>query len=833
MVISKHLCEVDETYEDANAEPNDVLDRHVHICLQFINILRESDEKAKAPPRVQLLQFHTLHKRENPQGKQVIQPTSPCAQAFLEYPDFIDDLSGPGPPRVHFAITSKEERQRWLDAGKDVAKSQDAATSEADLGLEPFAYASQTCQHVKEVTEEVLYRNDVDLPHNRGAAMWAARHNSLSTLDKALRHNRHTDVAAVYNMVHPDGTGEFESKYRFDVEKFWNSRDDDVPHSWTDATALHLAAFLGHDNIVNRLLDEGDDLEKRAAYSGHFPGGGPMQVTPLFLALIGRRASTALNLLKRGAQHAVSFWNGTDDFHSALHFAVLSNLESVVEELLTTYDADVSWGLSDERLLPIHMAALNSPSLDLIPRLINAGSPVNSQVEIGFLGDHPAIFGLLFWLEDEEAVEKAFDIIVATGTPLNLRNNERWTLLQYAARYRLPSMVKLLLQHGLDPNDSEIDGQTPLEILCAYHDPTTTYFEVPERGIQAHACVRHLLEGGAIVRRKLVKDFVSERQAALAELIFPYMIDPPKSEGYWLKALWEVAGLDRAAGINCIAFLIGHCPPRTGKNMQSEWMKLIFRLFGTSDIDHDYVIHLVEQNLSIGRFKTTEGCNSLMRLLRNPSYSHERHSRIRQGLIKGEPDINVTDRYGNTYLHHLVDNWALNQDNFKIALGWLIQRGLDANQPNHEGQTALHIAAINCRKYIREKSWSQFDRESLRIGTLIERGANRTLSNMNGNTPLVILQDGDSYFDTYGTLVMETSGIACRAVGQFVLSDQAARDLQRTPFDGQSPRQTSRIGFTFIDEALLEGDVEIISDEEGNRTDAINHLIELLTVRDD
>lgn len=100
-------------------------------------------------------------------------------------------------------------------------------------------------------------------------------------------------------------------------------------HSTDGWTPLHLAAFFGHAELANVLMDKGAQVESRSTNS--------MKNTPLHAAAAGGETRLVDLLLKRGAQANASQEGGWTALHSA---AQAGNREMV--ETLLAHDADAN-----------------------------------------------------------------------------------------------------------------------------------------------------------------------------------------------------------------------------------------------------------------------------------------------------------------------------------------------------------------------------------------------------------------------------------------------------------------------------------------------------------
>lgn len=102
-----------------------------------------------------------------------------------------------------------------------------------------------------------------------------------------------------------------------------------VSHSGDGWTPLHLAAFFGHVELANALLDHGAQVDSRSTNA--------MKNTPLHAATAGERLALVELLLKRGANPNATQEGGW----TALHGAAQAGQREMVEALLAN-GADVN-----------------------------------------------------------------------------------------------------------------------------------------------------------------------------------------------------------------------------------------------------------------------------------------------------------------------------------------------------------------------------------------------------------------------------------------------------------------------------------------------------------
>lgn len=109
-------------------------------------------------------------------------------------------------------------------------------------------------------------------------------------------------------------------------------------------TPLHLAAFFGHPELANKLLDRGADVNARST--------NPMKNTPLHAAAAGGRTDIIELLLKRGADPNATQEGGWTSLHSA---AQAGNRAMV--EVLIAHGANVNARAANEQA-PLDLALM-------------------------------------------------------------------------------------------------------------------------------------------------------------------------------------------------------------------------------------------------------------------------------------------------------------------------------------------------------------------------------------------------------------------------------------------------------------------------------------------
>ena len=178
---------------------------------------------------------------------------------------------------------------------------------------------------------------------------------------------------------------------------------NDPDDTFSGATALHRAAFKGHNEVVKLLLDGGADPETADSFGN----------TPLLLATI-------------------------------------SHEEGVIKLLL---DAGVSPDPDGAILTPLYWAASDGKT-ELVEMLLDAGADpnltrwsVDSQIHNAAKKGHKDVVKLL----------------LEAGAEPDLTNSEGETPLHYAASKGHKNIVEMLLDGGADPNMATLRGRTPLQ----------------------------------------------------------------------------------------------------------------------------------------------------------------------------------------------------------------------------------------------------------------------------------------------------------------------------------------------------------------------------------
>eukprot|EP01032_Pedospumella_encystans_P008063 gene8063-9610_t len=210
--------------------------------------------------------------------------------------------------------------------------------------------------------------------------------------------------------------------------------------------ALHYAAFNGHKEVIQELLNAGADV------------------------------------------NAV-----TTDNYSAFMLATLGGFTEVVEMLLQTTQPDLSITTKDDSqphngLTCLHLAVMSGNN-DLVFMLLSHGANAKAVTNMGYsvlhlaaeLGHTPILSTLLSESVSIDRFQRttlgntALHLAVASGVrksvvrllqhskaDIDVPDQDGYTALHMAVSYQLPYIVELLLENGADMNTQSTTGQTPI-----------------------------------------------------------------------------------------------------------------------------------------------------------------------------------------------------------------------------------------------------------------------------------------------------------------------------------------------------------------------------------
>ena len=325
----------------------------------------------------------------------------------------------------------------------------------------------------------------------------AAFHNSAAAAKLLISLGAQIDSRGIDGTLPIHIAAEYGSREVLQV--LIDSRPDTINSKDNDSNnPLHSASSNGNIDIARMLLDNGALMDEQNS----------MKHTALCFAILREHEKMAKFLLERGADASITGFIGS----SSLHYAALF-LNSLIIKPLVEAGAD-PMSVNDDGDTSFHYAA-SKGNLEFLNELLVtvSGLDINCKNNYGSTplkraanNGHAKVVRRLLDLHAEIvpdadknlpmhlAVWNGYeDVLEHFLNPenVNLRGFSGRTILQIAAIRGHSNIVKLVLNHGADPDIPDTDGFTPLH--AAFH---FSYPEIHESLIGAGACLTTVAKNG-------------------------------------------------------------------------------------------------------------------------------------------------------------------------------------------------------------------------------------------------------------------------------------------------------------------------------------------------
>ena len=233
-----------------------------------------------------------------------------------------------------------------------------------------------------------------------------------------------------------------------DPTKINKPKNDSISTNLAGGTALHEAAYYGHNDVIKLLLSHGAELEGKEAIGW----------TALHLAAMQGRVSTLKLLIGLGA--SVTTIDNSE--FTPLHKAAARGHEACIEVLLRN-GADIESKAKGNRT-PLH-EAVEAGHLEVAKCLVNRGADINKKSALGsplmhaIIREHVPIIEWLLSLTSTELADRS-PYFVDKPAPI----------LFIAAREGKVESIRCLLNNGLSVHKRLSDGRTILHYCRPEHD---------------------------------------------------------------------------------------------------------------------------------------------------------------------------------------------------------------------------------------------------------------------------------------------------------------------------------------------------------------------------
>ena len=501
-------------------------------------------------------------------------------------------------------------------------------------------------------------------------------------------------------------------------------------------TPLYYSSLCGFSDLVGHIAIKHPEHSNTAVGRHDFP---------LFAAVVMKHIRVAEILVEHGANVDIRGTTGRTPLHEAIR-------DFGMVQFLLKNGAEVNCQQDDLRT-PLHLAVYHG-ELKIARVLVEHKADVSSRDNFG---ETPLHLLLEDRGRDDDDIRDLARLLLEHGTDANMRtNNLKWTLLQMEAFWGRPTIARVLLDHGANPNAENDDGETALHIVSRRKDDSK------EHGF---SIARLLLERGVNVHAQDNDQDTALHSAAfyespkITQLLLDHGANPNAENEHGATPLHDVSQGQYSSekhGVGIARLLLEggadlNARQKT-KDTPLHWAAYKGRLeIAQLLLDHGAnpnaenehgatPLHLVPQ----GEYGSQERGVSIARLLlerdADPNAGQKnRYTPLHWAAYKGRLEIaqllldhganpNTETVWGETPLQKMSQGEYSSQEQGVGIARLLLEHGVDVHARCKFYATALHYAAVGGNSDI--------------VQLLLEHGANPNAENDQGRTPLHSLSRG-------------------------------------------------------------------------------------------
>jgi ankyrin repeat protein len=416
-------------------------------------------------------------------------------------------------------------------------------------------------------------------------------------------------------------------------------------------TALHLAASIGHPDVVRALVHGGGDIDSRSS----------SLVTPTYQSCLWGNFRACEVLLSLGANPNL---NDRDDDQDELGWTplIVAIQENHMEcaRILLEYNAD------PDKVAVSGSALINGivyQSFDICKQLVDKGANVNNSKDT---------YCALSTALRQDVLDRRFDIVqllVGNDASVNAVDSDDGSPLQLACWLDGPdqlTIVDLLLQHGADVNYEDKQGSRPIDIAITKVDAALLRRLLEEETIDFHSPTH--------VMWTPLK--ASHNNEDLTRILLEKGAEPNYSPN---KTEPPITAAVRAGNLGVVQLLLEYGssidPPEHLKDDEI-WEPLeVAVVFGKADI----IRILCDNGANVNR-QWDNGRTLLHKAMRDDGLA---------ALLEFRPDLDIQADRGNAPLHEIYADTPL--ENIKL----LVRAGSNINLTDKDNVTPLASALRN------------------------------------------------------------------------------------------------------------------------------------------